>query len=58
MFLKYFARENANFFLNKGGVKGVLCENILSANLSGSQHLFEILQISLTVKSSENVVKS
>ena len=33
-------------------------KNILVADLSGSQHLFEILQISLTFKNSENVVKS
>ena len=39
-------------------VKGVLCKNILVADLSGSQYLFKILQTSLTVKNSENVVKS
>ena len=36
----------------------VLCKNILLANLLGSQHLLEILQISLTFKSSEKLVKS
>ena len=36
----------------------VLCKNIFLANLLGSQHLLEILQISLTFKNSEKVVKS
>ena len=36
----------------------VLCKNIFLANLLGSQHLLEILQISLTFKSSEKLVKS
>ena len=35
-----------------------MCENILLADLLGSQHLYEILQTSLTVKNSEDVVKS
>ena len=39
-------------------MKGALCKNILVADLSGSQYLFKILQTSLTVKNSENVVKS
>ena len=39
-------------------MKDVLCKNILAADLSGSQYLFKILQTSLTVKNSENVVKS
>ena len=46
------------FFGNKGGMWGVLCKNILLAYLSGSQHLYQILQSSLTVKNSENVLKS
>ena len=58
MFLKDSAMENAIFFLNKGEVEGVLCKNILLANLLGSQHLLEILQTSLTFKNSEKVVKS
>ena len=36
----------------------VLCKNIFGADLLGSQYLFKILQTSLTVKDSENVVKS
>ena len=39
-------------------MEGVLCKNILLANLLGSQHLLEILQTSLTFKNSEKVVKS
>ena len=35
-----------------------LCEIIFVTDLSGSQHLFQILQTSLTFKKSENVVKS
>ena len=35
-----------------------MCENILLTDLLGSWHLFEILQTSLTVKNSENGVKS
>ena len=35
-----------------------LCEIIFVTDLSGSQHLFQILQTSLTFKNSENVVKS
>ena len=58
MFLKDSAMENAIFFWNKGEVEGVLCKNILLANLLGSQHLLEILQTSLTFKNSEKVVKS
>ena len=45
------------FFRNEGGLQGVLCKNILLADLLGSQHLFEILQTSVTAKKSENVVK-
>ena len=36
----------------------VLCKSILLTDLSGSQYLFEILQTLLTVKNSENGVKS
>ena len=46
------------FCWNEGAVPGVLCKNIFVADLLGSQYLFETLQISLTVKNSENVVKS
>ena len=35
-----------------------LCKIIFVTDLSGSQHLFQILQTSLTFKNSENVVKS
>ena len=35
-----------------------LCENILLADLLGSQHLLGILQTSLTFKNSEKLVKS
>ena len=35
-----------------------MCKNILLADLLGSQHLFKILQTSLTFKNSENFVKS
>ena len=43
---------------NEGAVSGVLCENIFVAESLGTQFLFEILQASLTVKNSENVVAS
>ena len=46
------------FYWNEGAVSGVLCKSIFEADLLGSQHLFEILQTPLTVKNSENVVKS
>ena len=39
-------------------MSGVLCRNIFVADLLRSLHLFEILQTSLTVKNSGNVVKS
>ena len=58
MFLKDSAMESANYFWNKGGMKGVLCKNVFLADLLESQHLLEILQTSLTFKSSEKVVKS
>ena len=37
---------------------GVLCKNILLADLLLGQYLLEILQFSLTVKNNENGVKS
>ena len=43
---------------NSMKVSSVLGNNIFSAYLLGSWHLFEILKTSLTVKSSENVLKS
>ena len=46
------------FIWNKGEEQDVLCENILSADLLGSQHLLEILQTSLTFKIREKLVKS
>ena len=58
MFLKDSAMESSIFFWNEEGVWGVLWKNILLAELLGSQHLFEILRTSFTVKNSENVVKS
>ena len=38
-------------------MSGALCKNILLADLLRSQHLLEMLQISLTFKNSEKVVK-
>ena len=46
------------FCWNEGAVSGILCKNTFVTDLSGSQHLFEILQTSLTFKNSENGVKS
>ena len=46
------------FCSNEGAVSSVLCKNIFVALLLGIQCLFEILQTSLSVKNSENVVKS
>ena len=46
------------FYWNEGAVSGVLRKNIFVAGLLGSQYLFEILQTSLAVKNSENVIKS
>ena len=45
------------FFLMKGR-GSVFCENNYLADLLGSQYLLKILQTSLTVKNSENVVKT
>ena len=45
------------FCQNEGVVSGVLSKIIFVADLRGSQYLFEILQTSLFVKSSENVAK-
>ena len=50
--------EHKFFRWNEGAVSGILCKNIFVTDLSGSQHLFEISQTSLTFKNSENVVKS
>ena len=41
------------FFGKKRGVQGVLCKNSLLGDLLESQNLLEILQTSLTFKSSE-----
>ena len=54
---KNFCDGESNF-LNKESSDGVLGKNIFLADLSGCQYLFEILQTSLSVKNSENVVKS
>ena len=45
------------FCWNEGAVSGVSYKNIFVADLLGSQYLFEILETSLTIKNSENVVK-
>ena len=45
------------FYWNEGAVSGVLCKNIFVADLLGSQNLFKILETSLIVENSENVVK-
>ena len=55
---KWFCDKERHFFLNKGGLKNVLCKNIFSADLLGSQYLFEILQTSLIFQNSENIGKS
>ena len=52
------AMESTNFCWNKGAVSGVLCKNVFVADSLGRQYLLKILQSSLTVKNSENVVKS
>ena len=49
--------ESTSFCWNEGAVLGVLSKNTYVADLLGNYHLFEILQTSLTVKNSENVVK-
>ena len=46
------------FYQNEGAVSGFLYKNNFVSDLLGSQHLLEILQTSLTVKNSENEVKS
>ena len=46
------------FFENEGAVSGVLYKNNFVSDLLGSQHFFEILQTSFTVKNSKNGVKS
>ena len=54
-----FYHVEHNFcFWSKGRVWGVLCKNFSLADLLGSQYFFEILQTSLTVKRSGNMVKS
>ena len=59
MFLKTYAMESTIcFFENEGAVSGVLYKNNFVSDLLGSQHLFEILQTSFTVKNSKNGVKS
>ena len=49
--------EHNFFFGNEGAVSVVLHKNNFISDLLGIQHLFEILQTSLTVKNSENGVK-
>ena len=59
MFLKTYAMESTIcFFVNEGAVSGVLYKNNFVSDLLGSQHLFEILQTSFTVKNSKNGAKS
>ena len=53
-----FCNGEGYSFRNEGGVSGVLCKNLFLADLLESQYLLEILKISLTVKNSENEVKS
>ena len=55
---KRFCGGDCNFFLNKGGLSGILCRHVLLPDLLGSQHLLVILQTSVSFKNSENVVKS
>ena len=55
---KRFCDGERIFFSNEGGVKGVLFKNILLVDLSGSQHLLEVLHTSPSFENSENVVKS
>ena len=50
--------EGTNLLLELWAVSGVLRKNVFVADLLGSQYLFEILQTSLAVKNSENVIKS
>ena len=50
--------EHKFFCRNKGAVSDVFYKNNFVSDLLGSQHLFEILQASLTFKNSENGVKS
>ena len=57
MFLKDSVIKSA-IFLNKGGLKNVLCKNNFSVDLLGSQYLFETLQNSLIFQNNENVGKS
>ena len=58
MFLKLVRWKAQILCWNERAVSGVLCKNIFVTDLLGSQHLFEILQTSHTLKNSENVVKS
>ena len=52
-------RQRAQIFCwNEETASDALCKNTFVADLFGSQYFFEILQTSLTVKNSENVVKS
>ena len=57
MFLKASAMESAFFSKWRKGVRCIV-KKIPLAHLLRSHYLFDILQTSLTVKSSENVVKS
>ena len=50
--------EHKFFCRNKEAVSDVLYKNNFVSDLLGSQHLFEILQTSLTFKNREGVVKS
>ena len=50
--------RNFFFFFEMKERCSVFCENNYLADLLGSQYLLKILQTSLTVKNSENVVKT
>ena len=45
-------------FLKTYAISKASCKKHFLANLCGSQYLFEILHTSLTIKNSENLVKS
>ena len=50
--------ERTIFCWKEGAASSVLCKNNFVADLLGSQYLLEILETSLTVQISENVVES
>ena len=52
--------ESGKFFGNERGMLSVLCKIYIFslAHVLGTQYFCEILHVSLTVKNSENVLKS